>query len=714
VKRFAAVVLGALFAVLSVPLVAPVAMAQQSTDSPRLRLDITQLTPRVIDPSSTTITVAGTVSNIGDRRISDLQVRLELGDRETSERQLRSSVTGAPASAETMSKFADIQPSVLQPGQSGQLNVTVKLDGSPGSLKISSAGVYPLLVNVNGTPDYGGQARLAALSLLLPVLGAPGRSIAPAPDRPAPVTMLWPIADTRPRIVSAPYNGPALLGDDVLAGELRAGGRLDALVSSALAVQNNPQVARSLCYAIDPDLLDTVDAMTRGYEVRTPTGNVQGSGVQAAKNWLASLRKLVTGQCVIQLPYADTDLSALAKVRGGDLMTYALNNDARIQQILGVRPLPGVLWPDGPLDSTALAAVAGAGVKTIIADPAALSGVEVSGGVTIGDGVRAEMDDPLVTAGLGGADQQSELTSTPPDDRAIATQNGLATLAFRGGLGTTSASTTPVLVAPPRRWDVPQAELTQFLQSFGDLMTRRMVTAEPLTELLATPIAGAATMDYTQQDAAAQPPTAVTDEMASVENTMTDLRSAMNVDPTAQVNPDQLLLPLRYALVRNCSTAWRTAESAAQISANDSRAELDALLRNVTVDTPSVPISMASGSAPLPVYLRNNLPVQIVVRITLNNNTGLRPSDLPDRLLLPAGLGFSVSIPAQALRAGKFSVTVNLSTPGGTPLGSPARFELRSNEYGVVTLVLTIAGGAALVLLSGRQIYRRVRGRRGD
>ncbi|MFD2417993.1 DUF6049 family protein [Amycolatopsis pigmentata] len=701
--RWAAAALAAFFTVLS----APLALAQPSEDGPRLKLNVTQLDPRTVTPSSTTMTVAGTVTNTGDRRISDLQVRLELGTRETSERQVRSAMSGPPAAPDSMSKFVAVEPSVLNPGQTGHLSVTVRLDGSGGALRLAGAGVYPLLVNVNGTPDYGGQARLAYLTMLLPVLGAPGKQMAPAPAQPAEATMLWPIADTRPRVVAAPYGKKVVLGDDVLASELRPGGRLDALVSSARAFQNTPQVAHSLCYAVDPDLLDTVDAMSRGYEVRTLSGNIAGGGADVAKDWLAALRSLVNGQCVIQMPFADAELPALAKVRGGDLMNYALNTSARVQQVIGTRPLPGVLWTDGPLNSAALSALNGAGINTVVADPADLSESQVSGGVAVGADVRVEPLDSLVATGLGGAPAQTQSASTPPDDPAIAAQNGLATLAFRSGLGTTSSS-KPILVAPPRRWAAPEGELTQLLQTFGDLLNRKMLTPATLSQLLAASATGSATMNYTTSAT----PTAVTDEMASIEATMTDLRGAMNVDPTAQVNPDQLLLPLRYALVRNTSTAWRATSGAAAVSVADSRTQLEALLDQVSVDTPAVPISMASGSAPLPVYLRNNLPVQVVVRITLDNNTGLRPGDVPERQLLPAGLGFRVPIQMEALRAGKFSVTVNLSTPGGTPLGSPARFDLRSNEYGVATLVLTIAGGAALVLLSGRQIYRRVRTRR--
>ncbi|HJQ46105.1 MAG TPA: DUF6049 family protein [Amycolatopsis sp.] len=703
-KRFAAFVLAAFLVVLSAPLAVA---AEPATDTPRLRLTVAQMYPRVITSASTTLTVIGTVTNIGDRRISDLQARLELGEKLTTERQVRTATSGTAATGSSMSRFLDLDPATLEPGQSAPLTITVKLDGTAGNLRIGSAGVYPLLVNVNGTPDYGGQARLASLSMLLPVLGAPGKTTTTTPAKPAPVTMLWPVADTRPRVVAAPYGGQTVLGDDVLAAELRPGGRLYALVDSALAVRDDPQLSRALCYAVDPDLLDTVDAMTRGYQVRTASGTVAGSGADAAKTWLESLRRLVANQCVIQMPYADSDLPALAGVHDGDLTGYALNTTQRVQALLGVRPQAGVLWPDGPGDDSALKALGAAGVTTVIAEPSDLSG-SVSGGVTLkGTSLRAEPVDSLVTTGFNGASTTSSPSSTPVDDPAIGTQNGLATLIYRGMSGDTGE---PVLVAPPRRWDVPESELTQLLQTMSDLAGRKMVTGVGLPQVLAAPVTGTSTMNYTAEDVADATPASVTDAMAAMETTMADVRSAMTVDPAAQVDPDQLLLPLRYGLVRNTSTAWLPTKGAAEVSAADSRTELDALLRGVTVDTPTVPISMASGSSPLPVFLHNTLPVQVAVRIAMNNSTGLRFGDSPDQLL-PAGLSRNIPIQVEALRAGRFNVIVSLMTPGGTPLGNPARFELRSNEYGVVTLVLTIAGGAALVLLSGRQIYRRIRAR---
>jgi len=708
VKRFAATVLVAFLVAVTVPFTA----GAQSAEGSRLQLDITQLNPRVVTTNSTTLNVTGTVTNVGDRRITDLQVRLELGEKVTTEKQVRTAMSGRAAAAASSTEFIDIEPSTLQPGETGKLSVTVRLDNASSGLRMSSAGLYPLLVNVNGTPDYGGAARLASLSTLLPVVSAPGRTPTTPDSTPAPFTMLWPIADTRPRIVSAPFGGTAVLSDDDLAADLRPGGRLHALVASASAIRGNGQLSRALCFAVDPDLLDTVDAMSRGYQVRTAGGTVPGAGAEAAQTWLEDLRQLVAGQCVIAMPYADADLTSLSKVHGGDLLPLALDTGARVRELLGVTPQDGVLWADGALDQDTQAALADRGVRTLIADPSTLNtSSQSSGAVTLDTGLRAQQADSLVQTGFGGSSGSTDETSTatPVDDPDVAAQNGLAALAFRGGLS--GAAVRPVLAAPPHRWTASVDELTGFLREIGEFVDQRMLTPQPLSALLAASASGSARMSYTAEDVATATPGPVTDQMASIENTMGDLQGAMQVDPAAQVEPAQVLQPLRFALIRNTSAAWRRQSGAAETSAADARADLAALLGRVTVATPEQPISMASGSAPLPVYLQNSLPVQIVVRIDLGNTPGLVADEVPDRIL-PAGLGGQERIPAEAQRAGVFSVTVSLTTPGGTRLGHPARFELRSNEYGVVTLGLTIAGGAALVLLSARQIYRRVRARR--
>lgn len=673
------------------------AAAQPAVRSPEwLRLDIERMTPRLATPDEDTLRVTGSVTNVGDRRISDIVARLQIGQRQGTERQLRSTLTGSPATDAGASEWSEVA-TTLEPGQSAELSIEVPL----AELGLSAPGVYPLLVNVNGTPAYGGAARLAAVNLLLPVIDPP------AETPPVAVSMLWPITSA-PKLVADPHDGPVVLADDRLAEELAPGGRLDALVTAASAYRDNPDVFGSLCFAVDPDLLETVAAMAEGYQVQSPTGPVQGSGREQAARWLQALRELVSGHCVVQIPYADADLGALSKVSTRtDLVADAVNNGAAILNLLRVQPRAGVLWPNGSLGDAALRAAAGAGTTTVLTDPAQL-GANASDGtaMTTTAGVNALGYDSLVASAFAGTARADSVANQPN----VATQNGLAALAFRAGLGDETAE-APVLVAPPHGWDASLPELHSLLGSLARLHEERMLTPAPLDDLLAAPAGGNAVLDGADgADLAGSP---VSDEvvagLSDIEATAADLQRAMSVDPTRQVQPISLIQPLHNAVLRATSTAWdspfeRTAAATA------ARTQLESLGNQVTVTTPSQPVSLASGSSPLPVTLSNALPVAVTVRINLDNSAGLRTDRVQDTPLA-ANSRVGRLIPAEALRSGRFSVDVSLTTPGGTELGTPARLELTSNEFGVVTVVLTATAAGALFLLGGRRIYRRVRQR---
>ncbi|MFF5985835.1 DUF6049 family protein [Prauserella flavalba] len=665
--------------------------AAQPLDTPnRLRLDLEQLSPRIVTPQDDTLVVTGSVTNVGDRPITEIVARLQLGAPQTSDDELEQTLTEAPPTDSGASEWVGIAD-ILQPGDTARVTLTVPIDELP----LSSPGVYPLLVNVNGTPAYGGAARLAAVSTLLPVIDPPSE----AP--PASVSMLWPITSSKPQVVASPHGGPLVLADDILAAELKPGGRLDALVAAAASQRDTP-VFGSLCFAIDPELLDTVELMTRGYQVRTPSGELPGSGREAAAEWLAKLRDLVASHCVIQLPYADADLTAVSQVNTpADLVGTALNGTSILQK-LGVQPKPGVVWPGSALDETALRRVAEAGVTTLITDPLQQTSAH--------PGMRSLPFDALTSGALGGARSTATSAQTPADQPNIATQNGIAALAFHAGLGEEPEG--PVLVAPPRRWDAPVSELVAFLDSFASLQSLGMVEPASLDELLAGPPESAAAGDTGTLDGAFSVPGDVIAELSDLEGVAADLQRAMSVDPTRQVQPAAIIQPLHNAVLRATSTAWQSSSSLGAAAARAATAQLTALRRQVTVTTLSQSVSLASGSSPLPVTLSNSLPVAITVRIQLENNAGLRPAHMPDSLL-SANSKIPQYIPAEALRSGRFNLDVSLTTPGGTELGTPARLEFSSSELGVVTVVLTATAAGALVLLSGRRIYRRVKARKG-
>ncbi|GAA1212428.1 DUF6049 family protein [Prauserella alba] len=673
---------------------------QQRLSGPDLlELDINTFSPRILTAGAadrTRVQVTGTVTNTGDRDISDVVARLQVGQAVPTASAFQRAVTEPPPADAGATEWVTLSDT-LAPGESAP----VRFDVPAADLPLTTPGIYPLLVNVNGTPEYGGPARLASMNLLLPVIDPPSEAA------PARTTLMWPITATHPRVVSQPHDDTIMLADDGLATALAPGGRLDALVESALAKQENAALFGSMCFAIDPELLDTVEAMTGGYRVRTTDGHVEGQGAQDARNWLEKLRSLVASHCVIQLPYADADLGTLAEVDSeADLTRMAVGGGPSILRRTGVQPRPGVVWPARAPDKDAMSAATAAGARTFLVPPTASTGADGIGRVSTAGQARTLTYDPLVSAALTGRKARGNRL-TAVNDTEVATQNGIAALALRGGLGEQTGG--PVVVAPPRRINATTGELTAFLDAYAQLQHANMLAPTALDEVLSAPPQDAApAREPGDGSAAAALDADLLDSLSGTEATTADLSRAMRVDPTRQVPPAQLLRPLHNAVIRATSSAWTARPAAAMAAARNAEAQLDDLTGQVTVATLAQPVLRGSESAPLPVSVSNELPVQIRVQLQLENIAGLRPAHIPVQTL-SANSTFSPQVPAETLRSGRFKITVSLTTPGGTALGEPAELELSSTELSTVTLVITIVAGVALVLLSGRRIIRRIR-----
>lgn len=720
----------ALLASALLALSAPLAQAEHARSQPigqplppaggeqsRMELTVDKLSPRVVTATTPAVTISGKITNTGDRRIDEIRVRLQRGEAIASDRALRDVRNQATDTA--VGDFRDVSKS-LQPGDSTAFSVTIPVRGDGRTLGIDKPGVYPLLVNVNGRPDYSDQARLAAVSIPLPVMSVPGGGPAAGPKATPPgVTILWPLLDEQPRALPATDNS-TLLADDELADSLAAGGRLFNLVNAVqTASSSNAELLGSLCFAVDPDLLQTVSRMTEGYRVRVSGGRlVDGKGAQAASDWLTRVKDLTRGHCVITVPYADADLSALSRAGAADLTQLALPGSAAITTSLlsPVEPIEDVYWPaGGTYDQNTLVGLSASGPATILADPAHLQKVEGRAPYTVNatqtaNPVRALPVDSLVSGAL----------ATPTNPRApsggitgVSVQNGLAALAYRAAFDQRVGG--QVLITPPRRWIASNAELEQFLSLAGQLFANGFTTPMPLDQAVAAPDGGTAeSLSYTAQDSGQEIPPQVTANVMRVNATKRDMLDAMPADNTTQVTPNQLLSPLQFGLLRGVSTAWRGRVDGATNTVAYVDTRLDALRNLVVVNNPGRPYSLASGNSPIPIKIDNGLPVAIVVRVTLSPVPGLRPDPLPV-VPVPPLASASRYIPAEVSRSGRFTVDVRLTTQGGTPLGEPVRLELNSTSYGIISVAVTGTAGAVLVLLVGVRIFRRVRAARaGD
>jgi hypothetical protein len=713
----AALIASALLA-LSAPLTTPAAAQPIGQPVPPvtgaqslLELEVTELTPRIVTADTPSVTIKGKVTNTGDRRVDQIRVRLQRGDAISSDKALRE--IQAQNTDKAVGVFQDVTRT-LEPGDSAELAISIPLRGAKGTLGIDAPGVYPLLVNVNGRPEYGDQARLTAVSIALPVMSVPGRAARPK-SAPPELTLLWPLLDTQPRRLPT-TDGTTLLAGDELADSLAVGGRLFNLVNAVrTATASDTELLRSICFAVDPDLLETVSKMTEEYQVRTPNGQiVTGKGTQAAVDWLDRVRDLTTGHCVVAVPYADADLVALSRAGAIDLAQLALS-PSTVTDVLSIQPLEDVYWPaGGTFDQGTLLDLAKVAPATVLVDPGHLERVEgrapytVNGTQTVNP-VRALPIDSLVSDALA-----SPTTSTAPadDDTGVSVQNGLAALAYRAAFD--QREDGQVLVTPPRRWLASSGELEQFLLLARDLIDGEFVTAQALDQAVAAPDGGTASnLAFTPEDGAQEIPTQVTAAVMRIKDTKRDMLDAMANDNTNKVPPNDLLAPIEYGLLRSVSTAWRGHVQEATESVDFVDSQLDALRGMVVVNNPGRPLSLASSDSPILVGVYNGLPVTIVVRVNLGAVPGLRPEATPD-IRVPPFSSTQRLIPAEVSRSGRFSVDVRLSTPGGTALGSQVRLELNSTSYGIISVAVTGTAGVVLVLLVTFRIFRRVRAARAE
>jgi hypothetical protein len=152
--------------------------------------------------------------------------------------------------------------------------------------------IYPLYFTATVTGPDGSPIVLASTQTYLP-------SFTKQPAK-AQIGWLWPLLDRPHRLTN-----DKLFTDDTLAAEVAPGGRLDQLLS-VLEKLDDPTTPRTnvpVTIVTDPELIDELAVMSRGYQVKTPQGPVKGSGQSAATSWLQRLRAVLDrGHMQLTLP----------------------------------------------------------------------------------------------------------------------------------------------------------------------------------------------------------------------------------------------------------------------------------------------------------------------------------------------------------------------------------------------------------------------------
>jgi hypothetical protein len=760
-RRAALLRLLAVVGMLGAGVVLPTAAAGEPGAIPFVQVRIDQVTPQVATTTSEpVVTVTGTVANIGDRPVRDVMIRLEHAPAVSNSAGLRTNLDGGTDQYQAAEEFVTVSPE-LRRGQKTKFTLSAPMrSATRHSLDINAPGVYPLLVNVNGTPDYGAPARLDNARFLLPVMGVPadpldtsgqalgamGDVVAPDTSKPVPVTMLWPLAD-RPRLAPGVPGGtiPVRLMDDELATSLAIGGRLDVLLTAAEfatshEVDPDGAVSRSVCLVVDPDLLVTVNAMTAGYVVsNSPDGPAQqpgtpthpGTGQAAAATWLNRVRALAHRMCVAPLPYAQADLDAVQRIGDPALSATATSGAGDVvDQILGVAAARGAtLIPDGSLTRKSVDLLSAAGNTVVIAAADTSPGDSNAPVPQTADTALRRLSpqvvmapfDPAVGAAFAatGSDPVAPSYLNPAlmirfqhDSDIARRQDALGSMLWRDLQPRVNPRTQ--ILMPPTNWKLRPDDAGAIMTTLATAIRSGLAVPRPLPALIADASAIPPVNGTPQPDADAggrgRFSDAVISRISGEVGRLAGLTAALTTDARTGLTGVSYTAPLREDMLRAISQADRpdTRNGLAQQRLDVVHSAIADLFGAVTIVTPTGSYTLATEHSPLPLALHNGLAVPIRVRLHLDVPPGMQVTDLGEIELPPGYLPLRVPIEVNFTQ--RVAIDVALHTPDGVPLGEPVRMSVHSNAYGQVLFLITLSAGAVLVALAGRRLWHRFRG----
>jgi len=748
-----------LLALFVVPFALPRAAAGEPGSTPFLTVRIDRVTPDVVTTTSEpTVTVTGSVQNVGDRPVRDVMVRLEDAAAVTSSAGLRTNLAGNVDQFEPVAEFITLSPELAR-GRAVPFTLSYPLrSAAEPSLGIEKPGVYPVMVNVNGTPDYGEPARLDDARFLLPVLGVPRDPatdpadaltavVPPDTSKPVGLTLLWPIAD-RPRLAAGAPGGttPIRFIDDDLATSLATGGRLDTLLSAvefAIGPQVDPDgnVRLTTCLAVDPDLLVTVNAMTGGYVVNdgpdagpgTPAH--PGTGQDAAVAWLNRLRGIAQRMCVTSTTYAQADLDALRRVGDPGLSAIAVKSAGDIvDQILGIASVRGAsLIGDGPLTGPAVQllssqerTVAIGAAEVAVSDSDGANGAESEPAdlspVRYTPQVVAAPFDPAVGAALAASGSEPVAPSYLDPSLDIPLHHGSEVARRQDALGAVmwralqpAIEPRNEILMPPMAWNPQPADAQAILTAAATMINAGMARPRPLTQVItdanAVPPQSLSPLpEANLGDPRGRFDDAVVSGIAAATGRLWGLTTALGTDERTGLTGYGYTAPLREDSLRALSQSVPpdARNGLAQQRLTTVSRTVNDLFNAVTIVNPGGSYTLATERSPLPLAVRNNLPVPIRVRLDVDAPPGMTVTDMGE-IVAPPGF-LPLKVPIEVHFTQRVAVDVALRTADGLPLGEPVRLSVHSNAYGKVLFFITLTGGAILALLVGRRLWHRFRG----
>ncbi|MEU9239124.1 DUF6049 family protein [Streptomyces sp. NPDC048385] len=686
----------------------PAAAPAQAAGSDTVSVALDSLSPSAPGDGDT-LTVSGTVTNNGKQAVTDAHVDLRVGSLLSTRSEIdtaarHSDDLQSSLGTEVGGKYTEDFDS-LSPGVAERFSVSVPVD----KLGLGQDGVYQFGVSLSGkTSTQQWDQVLGIQRTFLPWQSSEA-------DTKTKTTYLWPLISTvhvTAKTGAGELQTPVFENDD-LAKEISSGGRL----AQMLALGKDLDVT----WVIDPDLLASVDAMTRNYRIQgTGTTTTAGTHQAVAKQFLADLQDAVTDKEVVALPFADPDLASLA--HNGTTVTGSLSHlkDATdvaattVKTVLHVTPSTDFAWPvDGAVDPSIIKVATSAGADKVIARSDSL---QETGGLTytpsaarpVGGGTTAVVADARMSTAFEG-----DLTDA--DSATLAVQQFLAqSLA----LNTQTGKQRSIVVAPQRMPSASQAQA--MATAITALQAGNWSQSQDLAAAAkAKPDPGATTKipsssAYPSSLRKRELPRTAFEQIARTQDKLDNFQVILT-------DESRVVTPFGRAINREMSTSWRGRGSEADSFRTSVESWLDDLVGQVKLIDKSE-TKLSGRSATIPVTVQNNL-VQgvdhLVLRLTSTMPTRLEIGGKPyyeQPVEVSGGHSQSVKFSTSANANGRVEVIARLYTEDGQEYGAPVRFDVKVTEV-TPTVMLVIGGGVLLLVLAGFRMYtqrKRAAARRAE
>lgn len=686
---------------LQLPIALPAHAAEQSSareaaGSGQVSVALDSLSPAA-PTDGDTLTVSGTVTNNGKQAVTGARVGLRVGSPLGTRSALddvadNSTDIRAAAGTEVGGSYGE-KFAKLTPGVSEHFSISVPVD----KLDLGDEGVYPFAVALSGMTSAQPWNQLLGIQrTFLPY--QPEEA-----DTTTRTTYLWPLISTVHLTAETGANDqqtPVFLNDD-LAKEIAPGGRLDQMLS----LGENLDVT----WVVDPDLLASVDAMTRSYRVRNDNGTTSvGTHQAVAKQFLAQLQKAVAGKEVAAVPFADPDLASLA--HNGTSVTGSLSRLKEatdvvantIEPILHVKPITDFAWPvNGAVDPSIVKVATSAGADKIITRS---DSFQETGGLSytpsaarpIGGGTTAVVTDARLSTQF-----QGDLTGASASTLAVQ-----EFLAQSLSLNEQTDTQRSVVVAPQRMPTASQAQA--MAQALTALQDGNWSTSQELTAAAkAKPTPGATTKvprasAYPSSLRKQELPRSAFQQIAATQGQLDNFQVILS-------DRSRVVTPFGRAMNREMSTSWRGRPAESESFRSAVAAHLTELADQVKLIDKS-DTKLSGRSATIPVTVQNNLVQNVdhlVLRLSSTNPTRLQIGGhdyYEQPVSVSGGHAQTVKFTTSAKANGQATVVAQLYTQDGQAYGAPVTFDVKVTEF-TATVMLVIGGGFLLLVLAGFRMY---------